>query len=297
MTVKEKARRADGGCISGDAGSEEVVIGIRTGFNRDNTHPLDKFIRTEVIAEAWCPGCGIGIAVNSLLQATARARIDPARLHVVSGLGCAGRIAAGLEFGAAQATEVFPVEYALRSAGHERAEPVVVFVSDADLLVHGAEAFLAAARAAPEILVVYVNTMVYPVVYPAAAAQPPVPGGAYASAEIAFNIPHLAQACGAHYIARWTTVHARRLSFSIAEALRARCFSVIEVVTPCLMYHAKHLPIRDSLDRPRYLARAALDHQIPVRDLDLRRNGAMVIGVFRRPDQAGPNEHESASGR
>ncbi|MBE0432763.1 hypothetical protein IBX73_04765 [candidate division WOR-3 bacterium] len=202
-----------------------------------------------------------------------------------------------MELNGAQAVESFPVEHALRAAEHAPGKRVVVFVNDADLLVHGADRFIETARTRPDMLVVYVNTMVYPVVHSPTVPAPPDRTAAYGSGEIPFNIPCLAASCGAYYIARWTSLHTRRLAFSIVEALSDKRFSVIEVIAPCLMYYAKYLPIKTSIDRPKHMARVVLDHGAPVNDLDLRRNSSIVVGIFRQHDHGNRSVHEDAPGR
>ncbi len=49
----------------------------------------------------------------------------------------------------------------------------------------------------------------------------------------AFNLPLLAYASGATYIARWTMLHTRELTQSITEGLQHTGFSFIEVLAPC----------------------------------------------------------------
>ena len=51
--------------------------------------------------------------------------------------------------------------------------------------------------------------------------------------ESPFNLPLLAYASGAAYVARWTILHARDLTESIEEAMLKRGFSFIEVLSPC----------------------------------------------------------------
>jgi len=48
-----------------------------------------------------------------------------------------------------------------------------------------------------------------------------------------FNLPLLAFAAGATYVARWTILHTRDLTKSIEEALTRRGFSFVEVLAPC----------------------------------------------------------------
>ena len=51
--------------------------------------------------------------------------------------------------------------------------------------------------------------------------------------------PYLAESCGAVYVARWTSLHIRRATKSIAEALVKPGFSFIEVISPCPTLYAR----------------------------------------------------------
>ena len=51
--------------------------------------------------------------------------------------------------------------------------------------------------------------------------------------ESPFNLPLMAYASGATYVARWTILHTRDLTKAIEEALSRRGFSFIEVLAPC----------------------------------------------------------------
>ncbi|MGQ9743538.1 MAG: thiamine pyrophosphate-dependent enzyme, partial [Candidatus Bathycorpusculaceae bacterium] len=55
----------------------------------------------------------------------------------------------------------------------------------------------------------------------------------YGNIEHPFNLVHLAAASGANYVARWTTLHVRRLTQSIKKLLQKEGFCFIEVVSPC----------------------------------------------------------------
>jgi 2-oxoglutarate ferredoxin oxidoreductase subunit beta len=65
------------------------VIGELNVENRS----IERYLRQDRLPHIWCPGCGIGIAVDCFLRAIDRAHIDPDKLSLVSGIGCAGRVA------------------------------------------------------------------------------------------------------------------------------------------------------------------------------------------------------------
>jgi 2-oxoglutarate ferredoxin oxidoreductase subunit beta len=247
---------------------------------RGETHPFDPLLKSEVLISAWCPGCGIGTVVNVFLQSVARAGIDPKELYLVAGMGCTGRIIDGLKVNGRRVADGLSFEYATRYKQKNPARKVVVFLNDADFITNGVDRFVEAARAGSDILVIYVNNFIYPIVHYDIADPPPAGQSVYESREYPFNIPHLALSCGAHHIARWTTVHTKRLSFSIAEALRSQEFSIIEVLAPCLMYCVKEFRIKESTQRSGQIEKAKLDHDEATENLDLRRGDEIVIGRF-----------------
>lgn len=200
-------------------------------------HPLDSMLRTERIPHIWCPGCGIGTAFSSCLIAMQSSGIDIEKTAVVSGIGCSGRGAGYVKLDSYHTTHGRAIPFA---TGMKLANPeltVVVFSGDGDLFAIGGNHFMHAARRNMDLTVICVNNFNYGMTGGQAAATTPslaktttTPMG---NPEPPFNLPLLAYAAGATYIARWTMLHTRDLTQSIGEALVRRGFSFIEVLAPC----------------------------------------------------------------
>lgn len=113
---------------------------------------------------------------------------------------------------------------------------VVPFIGD--LVTLGGNHLVHGARRNMELLVICVNSFIYKQVggkrAPTEKQTPSISQSfsPYSTFEEPFNIPHLANSCGAVYTARWTAVHTEELANSIAEALNKRGLSVIEVLLP-----------------------------------------------------------------
>ncbi len=248
--------------------------------SRRETHPFDPLIKSEELLNAWCPGCGIGTVVNVFLQSVLRAKIDTKDLFVIAGMGCTGRIIDATKLDGERVVKELSFEYATRYKQKNPSKRVVVFANDADFITHGVDGFVESTRKGYDVLVIYINTMIYPIVHYDIAESPLKERSVYESREFPFNIPYLARACGAHHVARWTTIHSKRLSFSIADALCMQKFSIIEVMAPCLMYCSKQYRIKNSLERNENTGRARLDHDAAIMDLDIRLDGELIIGRF-----------------
>jgi 2-oxoglutarate ferredoxin oxidoreductase subunit beta len=110
----------------------------------------------------------------------------------------------------------------------------------------------------------------------------------YGTFEPAFNLPHLLDASGAVYVARWTTFHVRQLSRSISEAFAKKGFSFIEVISPCPTLYQRRNKMGDGLDTMKYYKEASkVKHGAPTSEVGLTLNGEIVVGKFvdrDRPD-------------
>jgi 2-oxoglutarate ferredoxin oxidoreductase subunit beta len=67
-----------------------------------------------------------------------------------------------------------------------------------------------------------------------------------------FNLPQLAASAGAPFVARWTALHVRQLTWTIEEALERRGFRFIEVIAPCPTLYARLNKLGSGLDQMRF---------------------------------------------
>jgi 2-oxoglutarate ferredoxin oxidoreductase subunit beta len=200
-------------------------------------HPLDDLLRTDRIPHIWCPGCGIGTAFSSCLVALKGSGIDLDKSVVVSGIGCSGRAAGYVKLDSYHTTHGRAIPFA---TGMKLANPelnVVVFSGDGDLFAIGGNHFIHAARRNMDLTVVCVNNLNYGMTGGQAAATTPTMAKTtttpLGNPDPPFNLPLLAYASGATYVARWTILHTRDLTKAIEEAVLRRGFSFIEVLAPC----------------------------------------------------------------
>jgi 2-oxoglutarate ferredoxin oxidoreductase subunit gamma len=80
----------------------------------------------------------------------------------------------------------------------------------------------------------------------------------YGNFEYPFNLPYLAAASGASFLARWTVIHARRLEWTLREAMMYPGYSFVEVIAPCSTSYARWNPEGRGLD-PEKLRRRGLE--------------------------------------
>ncbi|HDL08336.1 MAG TPA: 2-oxoacid:ferredoxin oxidoreductase subunit beta [Desulfobacteraceae bacterium] len=247
-------------------------------------HPLDGLLRTDRIPHIWCSGCGIGTAFSSCLIAMKESGIDLKKTVMVSGIGCSGRGAGYVKLDSFHTTHGRAIPFA---TGLKIANPelnVVVFSGDGDLFAIGGNHFIHAARRNVDITVVCVNNFTYGMTGGQVAATTPTfskttttPLG---NSETPFNLPLMAYASGAAYVARWTILHARNLSESIAEAILKRGFSFVEVLSPCPTNYGrrnKEKPIDSMLI---YKDRSIIKNDANPTELDIDYNRGIILGKF-----------------
>jgi 2-oxoglutarate ferredoxin oxidoreductase subunit beta len=225
-------------------------------------HPFLKYLRSAVIPHIWCSGCGNGIVLNCFVHAMDELKLDLDKLVVVSGIGCIGRTAGYTNTDSFHTTHGRPLAFA---TGVKLANPeleVVVVSGDGDLFAIGGNHFIHAARRNMGIKVICANNFNYGMTGgqqgPTTPLESLTPTSPYGSIEHPFNLVHLAAASGAVYVARWTTLHVRRLTQSIKKALQKKGFCFVEVISPCPEIFGRHNKMRSGLEMMEWFKRASV---------------------------------------
>jgi 2-oxoglutarate ferredoxin oxidoreductase subunit beta len=210
----------------------------------------------------WCTGCGNGILLNSFVTALKELELDLDKIVVVSGIGCIGRIAGYVNTDSFHTTHGRPIPFAV---GVKLANPelkVVVMSGDGDLFAIGGNHFIHAARRNMDMKVICANNFNYGMTGGQQGPTTPLNVSTvttpYGNIEHPFNLIHLAAGSGAVYVARWTTLHVRRLTESIKKALQKEGFSFIEVISPCPEIYGKSTKMGLPVDFMNWFKRASV---------------------------------------
>jgi 2-oxoglutarate ferredoxin oxidoreductase subunit beta len=267
------------------------------------TNPVEPFLRTDRMPHIWCPGCGIGTTVNCFARALIESKIDLQSLALVSGIGCTGRVAGYVKLDSFHTTHGRAIPFA---TGLKLANPklkVVVYSGDGDLSAIGGNHLIHAARRNIDLKVICVNNLIYAMT--GGQTAPTTPGHAitstspYGACEPAFNLPHLVEATGAVYVARWTTFHVKQRARSISEAFRKKGFSFIEVISPCPTLYQRRNRLGDGLDTMKYYKeKSGVKHGASTGEVGLTMTGEIIVGKVRgsRPPRL-PEPSARADGR
>ncbi len=248
-------------------------------------HRVEAYLRQDRMPHIWCPGCGLGIIVHSFLNGLFRSGLPLDKVAVVSGIGCAGRVAGYIKLDSFHTTHGRAIPFA---TGLKLANPelkVVVFSGDGDLIAIGGNHLIHAARRNMDITVICVNNFTYGMTGGQQGPTTPLVARTsttvYGNPEPPFNVPYLAIASGATYVARWTALHVRRLEGTIAEALLKKGFSLVEVISPCPALYGRMNRQPTGLEQMRYYREnSIIRHGADPKDTAISLNGKIVVGKF-----------------
>ena len=248
-------------------------------------NPIDCYLRVDRIPHIWCAGCGIGPATGCFIRAIDRAELDPNKISVVSGIGCAGRMAGYIKLDSFHTTHGRALPFA---TGLKLANPelnVVVFSGDGDIVAIGGNHLIHSARRNIDMTVICINNFNYGMTGGQMGPTTPLDARStttpYGNFEYPFNVPYLVTACGATYVARWTVLHVRELERSITEALNKPGFSFIEVLSPCPTVYGRLNKLPRGLDEMRsYREKSVIRDGADPKDVELSLNGPIVVGKF-----------------
>lgn len=248
-------------------------------------HPLDAYLRVERIPHIWCPGCGLGLVINCFLRGLLKSRLDLDKVVVVSGIGCTGRAAGYVNLDSFHTTHGRAIPFA---TGLKIANPeleVVVISGDGDLVAIGGNHLIHAARRKIDMTVLCVNNFVYGMTGGQLGPTTPLTARTTTSRsgniEEPFNIPYLAAASGAVYVARWTTAQVRRLEKAITEALLKKGFSLVEIIAPCPTYYGRMNKQGDGLEQMKfYRDNSIIKSGTDPKHVGIEFSGQIIVGRF-----------------
>jgi 2-oxoglutarate/2-oxoacid ferredoxin oxidoreductase subunit beta len=265
-------------------------------------NPVESLLRMDRMPHIWCPGCGIGTTVNCFARALEQSKLDLDNVAIVSGIGCTGRVAGYVNLDSFHTTHGRAIPFA---TGLKTANPdlkVIVYSGDGDLFAIGGNHFIHAARRNVDMTVICVNNLIYGMTGGQVAPTTPVNAKGttypYGSYDPPFNLPFLADSSGAVYVARWTTYHVRHVTKAIKEAIQARGFSFVEIISPCPTLYSRRNRLGDGLEQMNYYKeQSEIRNGADTKDVALDFQGKIIVGKFvereRKTYRQLMNEHLS----
>jgi len=201
------------------------------------------YIRERFFPHMWCPGCGHGIVLNSMLRAIEKLGMSKNDIVMVSGIGCSARISGYVDFHTLHTIHGRALAFA---TGVKMSRPevnILVPMGDGDALAIGGNHFIHAARRNIDLTAIVMNNRIYGMT---GGQYSPLSGygirattAPYMNIDHDFDVVELAKAAGASFVARTTTYHVQQIVDIIQKAILHKGFSVVEIMSQCPTYFGR----------------------------------------------------------
>lgn len=249
-----------------------------------------KWLRTQFMPHIWCPGCGHGIIMHSMLRALSSLGKDPDKTVISSGIGCSSRLPGYIDTCTLHTAHGRSLAFA---TGVKMVNPeltVIDVMGDGDCSAIGGNHFIHACRRNIGICAIVMNNSIYGMT--GGQASPTTPVGAIASTapygaiDPPFDICRLAIGAGATFVARATIAQPQLCESLIKKGIQHDGFSVIEIMTHCHTQYGRKNKLGRPLDnfnyfKDRSVMKAKAD-SMSQEELD----GKYVIGELYSKDDA-----------
>jgi len=217
---------------------------------------VNDYIRERFFPHIWCPGCGHGIVLNSLLRAIENLGMSKNEIVMISGIGCSSRISGYVDFHTLHTIHGRALAFA---TGVKLSLPelnLIVPMGDGDALAIGGNHFIHAARRNIDLTAIVMNNRIYGMT---GGQYSPLSGfGTLATTAPFTNIDHdfdtveLAVAAGASFVARTSTYHIQQMTKIFRQAILHEGFSVVEIMSQCPTYFGRKNKIGSAVDMMEY---------------------------------------------
>ncbi len=201
------------------------------------------YIRERFFPHMWCPGCGHGIVLNSMLRAIEKLGMSKNDIVMVSGIGCSARISGYVDFHTLHTIHGRALAFA---TGVKMSRPevnIIVPMGDGDALAIGGNHFIHAARRNIDLTAIVMNNRIYGMT---GGQYSPLSGygirattAPYMNIDHDFDVVELAKSAGATFVARTTTYHVQQIVDIIQQAILHKGFSVVEIMSQCPTYFGR----------------------------------------------------------
>ncbi|MBD3368870.1 2-oxoacid:ferredoxin oxidoreductase subunit beta [Candidatus Fermentibacteria bacterium] len=236
----------------------------------------------------WCPGCGIGILMGSIIRAIIDLDWKKDDVVVSSGIGCTSRMPVYLDFNTLHTTHGRALAF---STGVKLANPtlkVITVMGDGDALAIGGNHIIHTARRNMDMTAIVVNNNNYGMT--GGQFSPTTPEGArtsttpYGMMEPNFDVCDLMSGAGATFVARGTVYHVMELDRIFKRAMEKKGFSVVEVLSPCPTSFGRANNQADPVDMMESLRddTVTVKQATKMKQQDLE--GKILRGIFRDVD-------------
>lgn len=250
---------------------------------------VENNFRVDKLPHIWCPGCGHGILMRSIVQAIEELGYDKDKVCVISGIGCSSRAPGYMDFNTLHTLHGRALAYA---TGVKMANPelkVIVVTGDGDCSAIGGNHLIHAARRNIDITTVVFNNNIYGMT--GGQYSPTTPTGEkgttapYGNIDKNFDLCKLASGAGATYVARSTAYHANMVKEQIKAGLENKGFSFVEAVSVCPTYYGRKNKKGDAVKMLEHLKNNTVNVKAADKLPKEKLEGKLLIGEFYKSEE------------
>lgn len=244
------------------------------------------YLRERFLPQIWCPGCGHGTVMSSLIRAIDNLGIRKNDIVVVSGIGCSARISGYLDFHTLHTIHGRAIAFATGVKISRPELTLIVPMGDGDALAIGGNHLIHAARRNIGITAIIMNNNVYGMtggqLSPTTKYGDQATTAPYGNIDRPVDIAKLAQGAGASFVARTSTYHVSSMIKILEKAIAHKGFSVVEILSQCPEYVGRKRKFDSAVDMLNYYK----THTTPVGSRDKDKNPDLIeIGIFVQEDR------------
>jgi 2-oxoglutarate ferredoxin oxidoreductase subunit beta len=227
--------------------------------------------------------------MKGLIRAMDTCGLDKNNTAIVSGIGCASRLPGYIDMCTLHTAHGRAAAFA---TGVKMARPdmtVIVMGGDGDGTAIGGNHFIHACRRNIDMTYVIFNNYIYGMT--GGQFSPTTPTGAkasttpYGNPDPTFDISKLAIGAGATFVARTTSFHATQIDKLIAEGIKHKGLSVIEVLDDCPTTYGRRNKFRSVVDMMKKLKEIAVPVAAASKMTAEQLQGKVLTGVLYKEDK------------
>jgi len=249
--------------------------------------PVRDYIRERFFPHIWCPGCGHGTVMGSMIRAIENLGIKKNDIVVVSGIGCSSRICGYLDFHTLHTLHGRALAFAIGVKLSRPELTLIVPMGDGDACAIGGNHLIHAARRNIDITAIIMNNSIYGMTggqySPSTAYGDFATTAPYGNVDQSFDLVKLALGAGASFVARTTTYHVTSMIKILEKAITHKGFSVVDILSlvdilsQCPTYFGRKNRFASAVDMLKYYK----THTTPVGSKAKEKNPDLIeTGIF-----------------
>lgn len=249
---------------------------------------LRDFLLEEKLPLFWCPGCGNGVVLQSVLRNIDKQGWTKENTVVATGIGCWGKADDYVTTNSFHGTHGRALAYATGIKLGNQDLNVLALMGDGDGITIGGNHLIHAARRNIDITAIMVNNLNYGMTGGQYSGTTPINSitktSPYGHVEQGFDVCSVVKAAGASFVARGTVYDIVQLNSLIDKAMKHKGFSFVEVISNCHIHYGRSNKMPTPVALLNWIKENTIAYK---RDMDLERVGKnkIVTGIFADRDQ------------